>query len=209
MRKTGESYTTARAQLLDKKSNAASPAAKDLASIAGMSDDTVNTKTGRTWKQWTDVLDKVDAKAWPHNRIALHLNTEFGVPGWWAQTVAVGYERIRGLRQIGQRRDGTREIGRSRTLPVPIAALYRAWSNARVRKTWLPDAGVTVRKATPEKSVRLRWPDGTAVEIYFVAKGEAKSQITVQHRALRSEEDAAAMKAFWTARLDALAALLK
>jgi uncharacterized protein YndB with AHSA1/START domain len=129
------------------------------------------------------------------------------VPRWWAQTITVGYERIRGLRAIGQRRDGTREISRSRTVPVPIGDLYMAWSNARTRKRWLPDT-ITVRKVNPEKTVRLRWADDTPVEIYFASKGEARSQIVVQHRGLASKEDADHMKALWSERLDALVSLL-
>ncbi len=208
MSKTGESYTTARARLLQKKTATRSAPAVDYASIAGMSDATVRSKTGHAWKHWAGVLDAVDAAEWPHGKIASHLSTQHAVPDWWAQMVTVGYERIRGIRQIGQRRDGTRDVGKSRTLPVPIASLYRAWSNARTRKRWLPDTGVTVTKANPEKSVRLRWPDGTRVQIYFVPKGEGKSQIVVQHTGLGSKEDADAMKALWQTRLDALAAIL-
>ena len=212
MQKTGESYTAARAQLIRRKSGAAASPPReapiDHAAIAGMSNETVKAKTGRTWPEWTRVLDAVDAAAWPHRRIAEYVNTGHAVPQWWAQTVTVGYERIRGLRQTGQRRDGSHEASKSRTIAVPIDVLYRAWSDTRKRKRWLADVAFTVRKATPEKSVRLGWPDGSNAEIYFLAKSEAKSQIAVQHRGLTSKSDADAMKAFWTERLDALAALL-
>ncbi|MCI0436549.1 MAG: hypothetical protein L0271_23370 [Gemmatimonadetes bacterium] len=172
-----------------------------------MRDDTVRARTGRDWSEWTGILDAVDAASWEHRRIAEHLHAQQGVPQWWAQMVAVGYERIRGLRQSGQRRDGSHEFGKSRTLPVPIATLYRAWSDPRRRKRWLHDVAYTTRKATPEKIVRLRWPDGTHVELYFQAKGDAKSQITVQHRGFASKADAEPMKAFWQARLDTLTEL--
>ena len=212
MQKTGESYTAARVQLIRRKSGTPTSAehvAKiNHAALAGMSDATVKAKTGRTWPEWTRVLDTVDAISWPHGRIAEYVNTEHNVPGWWAQTVTVGYERIRGLRQPGQRRDGTHEASKSRTLAVPLDVLYRAWSDTRQRKRWLADVAYTVRKATPEKSVRLRWPDGSNAEIYFLAKGEVKSQITVQHRGLTSKAEADAMKAFWQGRLDGLATLL-
>ena len=49
---------------------------------------------------------------------------KYKVPGWWAQTVTVGYERIKGLRAVGQRRDGTFEANKSRTFAVPLARLY-------------------------------------------------------------------------------------
>jgi len=66
--------------------------------------------------------------------------------------VTVGYERIRGLRDIGQRRSGTCEASKSKTLPVPIAELYRAFSDGRMRRRWLPGVELTVRTAVPEKA---------------------------------------------------------
>ncbi len=204
MRKTGESYTAARRRLLEKKEGPAAPG-PDYAGLAGMTDEAVRAKTGRTWKQWTQVLDAVDAAELPHAEIARHVHEEHGVPGWWAQTVTVGYERIRGLREIGQRRSGSYEANKSKTVPVPLADLYAAFATARARRRWLGDAELTVRKATPEKSMRISWRDGTSVEVYFYAKGKAKSQVALQHRRLGNREQAERMKRFWSERLAALA----
>lgn len=204
MQKTGESYTTARAQLLRKKQSSGKET-PDYAALAGMSDDAVRAKTGRTWAAWTDVLDAVEAHTWPHRDIAAHLHEKLDVPGWWAQMVTVGYERIRGLRQAGQRRDGTREISKSKTVNVPLDTLYRACSDARRRGRWLPGTKLTARKATPGKSIRFRWSDDTPVEFYFVEKGAEKCQITIQHRGLASKEDADRMKTFWGEQLAVLA----
>ena len=59
MTKTGESYTAARAQLLDKHSRETVPSTPKAryAQVAGMSDAAVQNKTGRTWVQWVGVLD--------------------------------------------------------------------------------------------------------------------------------------------------------
>jgi hypothetical protein len=54
---------------------------------------------------------------------------KYKIPGWWSQTVAVGYERIKGLRAIGQRMDGSFEASKSRTFAVPLARLYGAFRN--------------------------------------------------------------------------------
>ena len=48
------------------------------------------------------------------------------VGGWWRQSVAVGYERIRGLRAVGQGRDGCYTAGKSRTLPVSHEQVRKA-----------------------------------------------------------------------------------
>jgi len=203
MEKTGESYAAARLQLLEKKRP--SPSDADHAALAGVSDETVREKTGRTWREWVRVLDAIDAASKPHREIAAHVHEAHGIPGWWAQTVTVGYERIRGLRDVGQRRGGGYELTKSKTLPVPLARLYRAFSSPAARRRWLPGDRVTVKKATPGKSMRLLWEDGTPVEVYFTAKGDLKSQVALQHRALATKEDAAGMKAFWAERLASLA----
>jgi hypothetical protein len=216
MQKTGESYTTARAQLREKskrvqtpaRGTASLPSSADFAALAGMSDDAVRAKTGRTWKQWVRVLDAIDASAMPHRDIARHVHEEHDIPGWWAQTVTVGYERIRGLREVGQRRSGAYETNKSKTVPVSLTKLYRAFSIARTRNRWLPGVKPVVRKAAPEKSLRFVWEDGSAVHVYFTAKGTSKAQVAVQHTKLPTKAAATKMKEYWGERLGALADIL-
>ena len=212
MQKTGESYTAARAQFVKSRSSSPRPPARaplpDYATRAGMSDAAVEAATGCTWKRWVDALDSVNAHAWPHRRIAEYVQERFKVRDWWAQTVTVGYERIRGLREIGQRRGGSYEATKSRTFPVPVARLFAAFALARPRARWLPGVKLTVRKATPHRSVRITWEDESSVEVRLTAKGQGKSSAQVQHRKLPTRESAARAKAFWTERLDALGALL-
>lgn len=222
MQRTGESYTAARATLLAKKARRsarredASPeppspapaAAPDYAALAGMSDETVKAKTGCTWERWVMALDYQGAASWSHGEIAAHVHEKYEIPGWWAQMVTVGYERIKGLRAIGQRRDGGYEASKSKTVPVPVERLRRAVVDGRTRARWLPDAKPTRRKTTSEQSARFTWEDGTAVVFWFVAKGD-KSQVAVTHQKLASKADAEAKKAYWGGRLGALAAMLK
>lgn len=219
MQKTGESYTAARAQLLAKKQVSAGPPTPaaiapvrqpkpDYAALAGVADATIQARTGCTWERWVGALDYRKAAARPHREIAQLVRDEFGIGDWWAQAVAVGYERIKGLREIGQRRSGSYEVNRSKTLPVPVATLYAAFAEARRRKRWLPGVELTVRKATPARSMRITWSDATSVEAWFVAKGAGKSTVQVQHTKLASKADAAAIRIFWGERLAALAELL-
>lgn len=210
MRKTGESYTAARANLLQNRSRSAAPdRAADYARLAGMSDAAVEAKTGCTWAKWVFALDYSGAHEWPHREIARHVHERYGVPGWWAQMVTVGYERIKGLRAKGQRRDGGFEASRSRTFPVPVRRLYRAFRDRRVRARWLPAPDLEVRAATPDRSMRITWPDRTSVELWFMAKGDQKSSVQIQHRKLGSSGEASRMKAYWAERLDDLAAALQ
>ena len=206
MQKTGESYTTARAHLIDKKNRP--PRKQDLAALAGMSDDAVRAKTGCTWESWVRCLDAKGAGSMPHREIAKYIRDNFEISGWWAQTVTVGYERIRGRREIGQSCAGTFQASKSKTLGVPIAKLYRAFSTARTRNRWLPDTKLAVRKKTPEESIRMTWEDGSSVEVYFTAKGDKKSQVAIQHRKLATKSDVTKMKKFWGERFGVLAEVL-
>lgn len=207
MQKTGESYTAARAQLTRSRTVAKTPLPVDLAKVAGMSDAAVRAKTGKAWAQWVRVLDAVDATKMSHTQIATHLYDVCEVDGWWCQMVAVGYERIRGLREKGQGRDGAYECNKSRTFAVPIATLYAAFATPRARAKWLPGVALTVRKATANKSMRITWPDRTNLDVYFLDKG-TKSAVNLQHQKLASKAAATELKTWWNERLDALAGVL-
>jgi len=209
MQKTGESYTAARATLLAKKARSTSAQTPDYAALAGMSDETVREKTGCDWKRWVEALDYKGAASWSHAEIAAYVHETFETSGWWAQMVTVGYERIKGLRAIGQRLDGGFEASKSKTVPVPVERLRRAFTDARLRARWLPGVEPTVRKTTSKKSLRWTWEDGTPVVVWFEPKGEAKSQVALAHQKLADRDDVEARKAFWGERLAALAAMLK
>ena len=124
-----------------------------------------------------------------------------------SQSVTVGYERIRGLRAIGQRRGGGFEASKSRTFAAPVAKVYKAFATARTRKQWLP-GDVEVRSSSPNKRMRLGMADGTDVEIYFVEKGEAKSSVAIAHKKLPDRAAVDNMKKWWAERFDALAEVL-
>jgi hypothetical protein len=205
MEKTGESYTAARAVLLNR---IPVERAADFASLAGMSDDAVKAKTGCTWERWVRALDAVKAHQWPHDVIARYVREKYHTPSWWTQMVTVGYERIRGLRERGQQRSGDYRTNKSKTLPASLSRVYRAFSQARMRAQWLPGVGLTVRNATPNKYLRIIWEDGTQVNAGFVARARSKAQVAVEHGKLPSKEAADRMKRYWTERLEALATLL-
>jgi len=209
MQKTGEAYTTARAHLLEQKPAAAvRPTAIDYPKLAGRSDAVLKEKTGCTWQRWVKALDNAQAYTWSHREIATYVHEKYTVPGWWAQTVTVGYERIKGLRAIGQRRDGSFEASKSRTFAVPLVRLYRACHDSRVRARWLPGVDLTVRTATRGKSMRITWPDRTSVEVGFMSKGAAKSQVALAHVKLPDRAAQTRVKQYWADRLDALKEIL-
>ncbi|MCH9646845.1 MAG: hypothetical protein K0U98_01325 [Deltaproteobacteria bacterium] len=205
MEKTGESYTTARAQLLAKRSLAGERLSETaLAELAGMSTEALVRATHHDWSWWLDYLKGVPFKTKEHREITRYVEENFDISAWWVQSVVIGYERIVGLREIGQSRTGSYEANKSKTLPVPIETLFNSFGDATTRGQWLPDVDWKVRKATPNRSIRLEWADGCPVELWFTAKGDAKSSVQIQHRKLASKEDIARIKEEWTARFEDL-----
>lgn len=211
MQRTGEAYTTARAHLLSKQSASKKTAAgalrPEFATLAGMSDAAIKAKTGCTWERWVHALDDAGAHEWPHRTIARYVQDKFHVPDWWCQTVTVGYERIKGLRAIGQRRGGGFEATKSKVFPASLTRLYRAWHDARLRARWL-DVSPTIRSATKGKYMHITWPDGSSVDVGFFAKGKGKAQVAVQHSKLPDRAAAVRTKSYWAERFAALGALL-
>ncbi|HEU4747184.1 MAG TPA: hypothetical protein VFS56_01695, partial [Gemmatimonadaceae bacterium] len=126
MKKTGEAYTAARAQITRK----ARPAPKDYAELAGFADTVIKEKTGCPWELWVKALDYHGAAEMSHREIASLVHTKYKVSGWWSQAVTVGYERIKGIRARGQRLDGSYEASKSRTYNVPVKTLFDAWADA-------------------------------------------------------------------------------
>jgi hypothetical protein len=207
MQKTGESYTTARLHLVKKQTPVA--ASPDYAGIARLSDESVKKATGSDWSRWVEILDNAGGQKMSHQELVADLRQQHNTPSWWTQMLAVGYERIRGLRASGQQRSGDWSLSKSKTIAAPLAKLYAAFSNARRRALWLTGAKITVRGATPDKSMRLRWEDGSPIDVGFLAKGAGKSQVAIEHRKLASKEEADRLRAFWGERLEALAAMMK
>jgi hypothetical protein len=208
MKKTGESYTAARAHVISTGNSRQAPARSvNLAALAGMGDDKVATKTGRTWDAWLRTLDADQAETMSHGDIAAMVHKKHGVDNWWSQMVTVGYERIKGRRERGQRLDGMYEASKSKTFNVPVKMLFRAWADSGMRRRWLDDVKAVVRTATAPKSMRLQWPDGTIVAIWFTPKGETKSVVALAHTKLRDKASSDKAKSYWGDRLDALATL--
>ena len=132
----------------------------------------------------------------PHREIARRIAAELSIDplAWNAQATTMSYERTRGGRQPGQRDDGF-AVTATKTLPVPVEQLFDAF---------LAHDELRERTSTRPGSARFDWGDsrGNAV---FVAKGEASSTVSVEHRRLADPDEVDRMKAFWRERLPQLA----
>lgn len=168
-----------------------------------MSDEAVESKTGKTWSRWFKHLDAAGAKKMTHQEIAAHLSDKHDVRPWWTQMIAVTYEQARGLRDTHQKPQGY-EISVSRTIAAPVSKAFKAWTDETVRKKWLP-ANFAIRKATTNKTLRITWEDGkSSVNASFTPKGSGKCQVVAQHGKLPDAKAGAKMKKYWSDALDRL-----
>lgn len=206
MAKTGESYTAARRVLIAKGDR---PDDAGVTFEPPVSDAAVREATGRGWSEWLALLDEWGALQRSHTEIARWVSEDHGVPGWWAQSVTVGYERARGLRAPGQRPDGW-SVSASKTIAVPVDVLFSAFADGSLRERWLPGAELHVRTMTPCRSARYDWEDGsTRVYVGFTDRGDGKSSVAVQHERLPDAETAEEMKAWWRERVAVLKDVLE
>jgi hypothetical protein len=218
MDSTGESYTTARRQLMkmaepdapvDSAATSTAPGPEAIRAQK-FSDASVRERTGRGWDEWFALLDAWGADERTHAEIASWLVTAHRVPGWWAQTVTVGYEQARGMRMPGQTSSGDFAANASKTVAVSAERLFTAFADDTIRRRWLPDGDIHIRTATAPKSLRADWSDGaTRIAVGVTSKGAAKAQVAVQHEKLADSDQAARMKAYWRERLATLKQLLE
>ena len=205
--KTGESYTAARAQVLH-KADPTQPAPDSMA-LAGITDEAMIRGTGKPLSEWFPLLDAWGASEHKHTEIARWLVNEHGVPGWWAQSVTVAWERARGIRVLHQDPAGF-SISVSKTVAATAERVSDAWTDASLRSAWLPDAPIRMRRSTRGRSARFDWDEPPSlVGVMLFAKGDAKTQISLGHEKLPDAEMAERMKLMWRERLTALKAVLE
>ena len=131
MDKTGESYTTARRNLLKRVEPppAAAPATTAIMTQR-LSDASLRERSGRGWDEWFALLDAWGATEHTHTEIARWLVAEHQVDNWSAQSVTGGYEQVRGMRAPGQQSNGDFVASVSRTVAMPVDRLFDAFAVA-------------------------------------------------------------------------------
>lgn len=216
MAKTGERYTAARRQVLAQPpteppttQSIDPPAIESFRGERTVSDDALVGRTGRTRGDWFVLLEAWGAADRPHPEIARWLTTEHGVDGWWSQELTVKYEMAIGRRRPGQRPDGF-AVSASKTVAAPVERLFDAWVDEGVRAQWLPEVSLRLRTATPHRTARFDWEDGsTRLAVGFTARGDVRSTVALEHQRLPDEETGERVRALWRERLADLQRLLE
>lgn len=226
MAETGESYTAARRQLVPEESantaagtgevpgpsfEVAEEFTPEQRALFMLSEKAVESGTGHGWRHWVTVLDDWGATAHSHAQIARWLVVEHEISGWWAQGVAVSYERLRGMRAVGEGSDGF-AASASKTIAVSADRLFDAFEDEELRDRWLPGVVLRVRTATRPKSARFDVEGelaGTLLTVAITAKAPDRSGVAIQHLRLADAERVRERKEFWRTRLAVLKSLLE
>ncbi|MEU5958488.1 hypothetical protein [Streptomyces sp. NPDC047525] len=178
-----------------------------------LSDEALREATGKDWPQWFAVLDAWGAVSRNHTEIARHVREDHAVDGWYAQSVAVGYEQEHGLREVGQSSTGAWRTSGSKTIEATAARVIEAFADDDVRRRWLPGVDFTLRTHRPAKSVTADFKDATGattrISVTLTVKGPEKTAVGVGHEKLRDAAEVAAYKVFWRERLTELKSLLE
>jgi hypothetical protein len=208
MSRTGESYTAARRHMVRPSVGAEEAGPRPLPPRQAepeVSDAALRKATGREWDDWFRILDDRGLEGFSHRDTAQWLNDVHGVDGWWAQSITVGYERARGLRQRHQRPEGF-EVSVSKTLGAPVAVAWAAVADPVMRARWSGDLVLVERTLRPPRYARFEVAeDASRVLASIDAKGEARSVVTITHGRLTDAEAVEIRRAAWKRRLAALA----
>ena len=174
----------------------------------GLSEAAVQKATGKSWDELFALLDAWQGTTHNHTEIARHVYEMYGIDGWWAQSVTVGYERARGMRALHERPDGF-SMNASKTFPVPVERLFAAIVDEDERQRWLEAVELRNRTNQPSKSARFDvLPGEMRLAVTFVAKGPRKAAAQLQQDRLESAEEVARWKSLWKEQLAHLAAFL-
>jgi len=172
-------------------------------------DETVKAKTGRSWHEWFDILEKASADKLNHQEIVNLLSRQHDLNDWWSQMVANVYEQHARIHEQHERAAGY-EISVSKTFQIDVRIIYDAWFTDEKRRRWLQESPLKITASTRNKSIRAQWANGKSrLSIDFYSKGENRSQVVVQHMKLPSLKTAEDLQTFWKEKLNTLEETLR
>ena len=166
----------------------------------GPSDAAVAQATGRDWAGWRAHLDALGAAELPHAAIVRALEPVIA-SGWWRQSVTVGYERMIGRRETGQRCAGDFAASASRSVAGDMDAALARWQAlvaGRAEFAGVPVAGEPrISSSDKWRYWRIDLADGGRVTVTFNDKPGGKAAVAVEQAKLADAAEGAAAKAFW------------
>ena len=189
-----------------------------------MTDADARAATGRTWEDWFDSLDAAGGPAPGRRAITDRLMKEHGLTAWWAQTIAVEYERARAVHEKDGRPKGY-AICVTKTIAAPAERIFDAFGDSAVLSAWMGDganadfkeggafstsdgnSGRYTKVACP-KTLRFAWDDSdpamaSTVELKLTPNG-GKCGLVLNHERIKTRAHADGLRAAWISAIDKL-----
>ena len=164
--------------------------------------------TNRSWDEWIQFMDSIDARSLNHHEIATkvleELDGKIDNIGWWAQSVTVAYEQYIGRRIPGQRPDGTFQTSVSKSTKLGMKLLMNKWVDFAAKDQDVLDliAG-DVRVSGTENRItwRTKADDASSITVISEPKKDGSASIVAQHIGLQTEELNMEAKSKWSSIL--------
>ena len=188
-----------------------------------MADADVKSATGKAWKDWYRLLDDAGGPTPGRRAITSKLMEEHNLDAWWAQTIAVEYERAKAVHERDGRPKGY-AICVTKTIAASPEHVFDAFGDADVMKRWFGDAKTDFKeggafsttegsrgkytKVTRPKTLRFAWDDddptaASTVELKLMPNGK-KVGLVLNHERIQSRAHADGLRAAWVAAIEKL-----
>lgn len=184
-----------------------------------ISEKAVQKATGYSWSHWFTLLDEFDVPSKGHTEAAKFLAEVHGLDAWWAQSVSIEYEVLRGLRLANQKTDRSFSVSVQRTVEAPAAWVWPAVLNV---PGWLPAASIdavlggeyrglgggygVVKQLKPGALLRLSFAEaGDPVEsmLYIeLTEKSGRTAVRFRHERLSGPAQVETMRGRWTEALE-------
>jgi hypothetical protein len=161
--------------------------------------------TGKTWDDWIEFFDAMDAASLSHKDIARKTHEDGGATGWWSQMLTVAYEQHIGRRVAGQDCDGEFSVSVTKTLHADLDGALQWWLDAVEGVEELSGVAITsgpdVNRTDKWRYWRAGLADGSRVNVNIYEKSPGKTSLGIQHEKLESADQIEHWRAWWKGQL--------
>ncbi len=178
-----------------------------------LSEESLYKATGKSWAYWFDFLNKIGAQDLSHKEIAIMLNKQPEVSGWWAQTITVEFERQIGRREVGQSCNGDFTASVTKTLPGTMDQIFVIWNEYVIDRVHFNQVSIS---NSPKTSTSEKWrywrvglQDGSRFSIVINQKSTDKVSLAVNHEKLADVKAVEQWKEYWRTCLQGFQNYLK
>lgn len=189
-----------------------------------MTDAEATSRTGKAWEQWYVFLDEAIGTGAGRKATTALLMKDQGLDGWWAQTIAVEYERARRLHEKDGRPKGY-SICVTKTIAAPAEKVFDAFGDRNALDAWLGGGASvsfaekgsfatadgnrgTFTKVARPKTLRFTWEGAdpalaSTVEVTLTPNG-TKCGLVLNHERIQTRPLADGLRLAWGGAVDRL-----